>query len=69
MEHSFGVAIWRLWFWRNNYLFNHGAWDNVAIFNDIKTKSEEIHHTVTMPLLMGNRRVEKWIGWTPPTWP
>ncbi|KAL9433259.1 hypothetical protein AB3S75_028147 [Citrus x aurantiifolia] len=22
-----------------------------------------------MPLLMGNRRVAKWIGWTPPTWP
>ena len=21
----FGVAVWRLWFWRNNFLFNHGS--------------------------------------------
>ncbi|KAH9716124.1 reverse transcriptase domain-containing protein [Citrus sinensis] len=38
----FGVTVWRLWFWRNHVLFNHGSWDSSSIVTDIKARTAEI---------------------------
>lgn len=61
----FGVAIQRLWFWCNSYIFNHTFWDNVITYNDIQMRAEEIHRLFNTPLFMGSRLIEKWFGWSP----
>ncbi|XP_024043219.1 uncharacterized protein LOC112099922 [Citrus clementina] len=38
----FGVAVWRLWFWRNDVLFNHGSWESGFIATDIKARTHKI---------------------------
>lgn len=35
----FGVTVWRLWYWRNNVLFNHGSWDSRFIVTDVKART------------------------------
>lgn len=32
-------------------------------------RAQEVHRVVTMHPPMGSKRLERWIGWSPPTWP
>lgn len=65
----FGIAIWRLWFWRNQFQLNHMALDTASMINDILMRTKEIHHLNNSPLHTGINKVEKWIGWSAPIWP
>ncbi|KAH9782186.1 ADP-ribosyl cyclase/cyclic ADP-ribose hydrolase [Citrus sinensis] len=65
----FGVAIWRLWFWRNKFLFQDMTWDCATMLSEVKIKATEFQRISTTPMGMNNRRVAKWICWSPPFWP
>lgn len=54
-----GVAIQRLWFQCNSYIFNHTFQDSVITYNDIQMRAKEIHRLFNMPLFMGSRCIEK----------
>ncbi|KAL9462413.1 hypothetical protein AB3S75_000421 [Citrus x aurantiifolia] len=65
----FGVTVWRLWYWRNDVLFNHGSWDSSFIVTDIKARTYEILRCIKQPLTVKQKKVEKMIRWRAPTWP
>lgn len=65
----FGVAIWRLWFWRNQFLFNHNSLDSESMVNDIFMRAKEIQQINDSLLSLGVSKLERWIAWSPPTWP
>ena len=65
----FGVAIWRLWFWRNQYQFNKVSTDSIRMAQDVLIRAEEITSSNKSGLNGPTRKVEKWIGWQPPVWP
>ena len=65
----FGVTVWRLWYWRNDVLFNHGSWDNSSIVTDIKARTYEILRCIKQPLTVKQKKVEKMIRWRAPIWP
>ena len=65
----FGVAVWRLWFWRNNFLFNHGSWESGFIATDIKARTQEILRCIHQPLHGNQQRVETMIRWKALIWP
>ncbi|KAH9791204.1 putative ribonuclease H protein [Citrus sinensis] len=65
----FGVAVWRLWFWKNNFLFNHGSWESGFIATDIKARTKEILRCIHQPLHGKQPRVETMIRWKAPIWP
>ncbi|KAH9768779.1 putative ribonuclease H protein [Citrus sinensis] len=66
---TFGVVIWRLWFWRNKVVFNHDKWESDRIMLDISSRVVEIQRCCISSFNAGKRRVEKWIRWSSPTWP
>ncbi|KAH9804404.1 putative ribonuclease H protein [Citrus sinensis] len=65
----FGVAIWRLWFWRNRFIFTKDHWESSAIALDIKVRAAEIQRCNSSLTATVKSRVEKWIRWGAPTWP
>ncbi|KAH9779858.1 putative ribonuclease H protein [Citrus sinensis] len=65
----FGVAVWRLWLWRNDVLFNHGSWESGFIATDIKARTQEILRCIHQPLHGKQQRVETLIRWKAPIWP
>ena len=65
----FGVALWRIWFWRNQFLFHQRLMVPSALLVDVYTRAKEIHKVHNHPLITKNIRVHKWISWHPPTWP
>ncbi|KAH9728215.1 putative ribonuclease H protein [Citrus sinensis] len=65
----FGVAVWRLWYWRNDVLFNHGSWESGFIATVIKVRTHEILRCIHQPLLGKQQRVETLIRWKAPIWP
>ncbi|KAH9750277.1 putative ribonuclease H protein [Citrus sinensis] len=66
---TFGVVIWRLWFWRNKLMFNHEMWESDRIMLDIYSRVAEIQRCFNSSLGAGQRHVEKWIRWSSPSWP
>lgn len=62
----FGVAIWRLWFCRNQFQFKHTSVDSLSMPNDIRTRAKEINCINNTALVMTSRRVDKWIAWSAP---
>ena len=66
---TFGVAIWRLWFWRNRFIFTKDYWESNNIAVDIKVGAAEIQRCNSFPLAADMARIEKWIRWIAPTWP
>ncbi|KAL9409051.1 hypothetical protein AB3S75_047440 [Citrus x aurantiifolia] len=65
----FGVTVWRLWYWRNDVLFNHGSWDSSFIVTDIRARTYEILRCIKQPLTVKQKKVEKLICWRAPIWP
>ncbi|KAH9669858.1 putative ribonuclease H protein [Citrus sinensis] len=65
----FGVALWRIWFWRNQFLFHQRLMVPSVLLVNVHTRAEEIHKLHNHPLITKNTRVQKWISWHPPAWP
>ncbi|KAL9414398.1 hypothetical protein AB3S75_042799 [Citrus x aurantiifolia] len=68
-ECVFGVAVWRLWFWRNHFMVEGKLVDNSTINIDVMAKANEIHRINTSHISQQLRRKKIFIGWQPPTWP
>ncbi|KAH9685693.1 putative ribonuclease H protein [Citrus sinensis] len=64
----FRVVVWRLWFWRNDILLNHGSWESGFIATDIKARTHEILRCIHQPLLGKQQRVETLTRWKAPIW-
>ena len=54
---------------RNQFLFNQRTVDSVRILQDIKVRAEEIQSLNNSPLVVGTRKIERWITWKQPIWP
>ena len=62
----FGVAVWRIWYWRNQVMFNNKSWNGDLIVRDIKARAENICSTLLSIVYRRNARLQKWIRWAPP---
>ena len=65
----FGVAIWGLWFWRNQFIIKHFTLGRTDLLNDVMDRAEEIQHLFNSSLMPGRQKIEKWFGWSAPVWP
>ncbi|KAH9781703.1 reverse transcriptase domain-containing protein [Citrus sinensis] len=65
----FGFALWRIGYWRNQFLFNQTMMDYAASLVDVHSRAEETHKLHNSPLVTRNIRANKWISWHPPEWP
>ncbi|KAH9734293.1 putative ribonuclease H protein [Citrus sinensis] len=65
----FGTAAWRIWYWRNQVMFNNKSWNGDLIVRDIKARTESICSTLSSVGYRRNARIQKWIRWDPPPWP
>ena len=68
-ECVFGVAVWRLWLWRNHFMVEGKLVDSSAINMDIMARANEIHRVNNSHMSQQPRRKEMLIGWQPPPWP
>ena len=68
-ECIFGVAVWRLWLWRNHFIFGGELVDNTTIYLDIMARANEIQRMNNSHISQQPRRKEMFIGWSPPPWP
>ncbi|KAH9722591.1 putative ribonuclease H protein [Citrus sinensis] len=68
-ECIFGVAVWRLWIWRNHFIFGGELVDNTTIYLDIMARANEIQRVNNPHISQQPRRKEMFIGWSPPPWP
>ena len=65
----FAVAVWRIWFWRNSYVFqaDNGRDNKVA---DILSRVTEIHNTMSRFSHFnehGRHMIQQTICWSPPS--
>lgn len=65
----FGVAIWRLWFWRNQFILQHSFLGRNDMFHDVLGRAEEIQSLYNSTLMTSGRKCEKLVGWYTPIWP
>ncbi|KAH9770764.1 putative ribonuclease H protein [Citrus sinensis] len=65
----FGIAAWRIWYWRNQVMFNNKNWNGDLIVRDIKARAESICSTLSSVGYRRNERIQKWIRWAPLPWP
>ena len=68
-ECIFGVAVWRLWYWRNHFIVEGKLADSSTVYVDIMAKANEIHRLNNSYISQQPRRKEIYIGWLPPPWP
>ena len=62
----FGIAIWHLWFWRNQALFKKVQRSSQNITLDIMTRAENSHKTMMALIKPGASKIVKYFGWKPP---
>lgn len=65
----FGVAVWRLWFWRNHFLFAGKLVDSLTIYMDVMARASEIYKVNNSFISQQPQRKEIFIRWLPPPWP
>ena len=65
----FGFALWRIWYWRNQFLFNQTKMNCAALLVDVHSRAEETHKLYNSPLVTRSIRINTWISWLPPEWP
>ncbi|KAL9419174.1 hypothetical protein AB3S75_037017 [Citrus x aurantiifolia] len=68
-ECIFGVAVWRLWYWRNLFVVEGKLMDSSTVYVDIMARANEIHRLNNSHISQQPRRKEIYIGWMPPLWP
>lgn len=62
----FGIAIWRLWFWRNQALFKNVQRSNHNIILDIMIRAENSHKTMMTLIKPGASKTVKHFRWKLP---
>ncbi|KAH9671615.1 putative ribonuclease H protein [Citrus sinensis] len=65
----FGVALWRIWYWRNQFIHNDA---NISVANmvlDITHRAAEINASMENICRPGHERIIKWLKWLAPPWP
>ena len=65
----FGIGVWRIWFWRNQFVFNQNSMDPMALLVDVSFRAEEMSKIHSHCLVTGRLKIDKWIRWHPPEWP
>ena len=65
----FGVAVWRLWFWRNHFLFAGKLVDSLTVYMDAMVRATEIYRVNNSFISLVPRKKEIFIRWMPPPWP
>ncbi|KAK9181143.1 hypothetical protein WN944_024280 [Citrus x changshan-huyou] len=65
----FGIGVWRIWFWRNQFVFNKTSMDPMALLVDVSLRAEEMSKIHNHCLVTGRLKIDKWIRWHPPDWP
>lgn len=68
-ECIFDVAMWRLWYWRNHFLFDGELVHNTKIYLDIMARAYAIQRVNNSNISQQPRRKEMFIGRSPPLWP
>lgn len=63
---TFGVALWRIWCWRNKFCFEGSAQSVDYIVKDIFSHAEEIMLTFDTSHGSKKTRIERVFGWKPP---
>ncbi|KAH9706792.1 putative ribonuclease H protein [Citrus sinensis] len=65
----FGIRLWRIWYWRNQFFFNQISTGSGALMADISLCAAEICKIYNHTLVTGKTRAAQWIRWIPPAWP
>ncbi|KAH9647730.1 putative ribonuclease H protein [Citrus sinensis] len=65
----FEFTIWRLWYWRNKFRFDHVYVDSKFVTQDIMTWAEENQRANDSLLGTAAKKKEAWLHWSPPIWP
>ena len=68
-ECIFGVTVWRLWFWRNHFLFAGKLVDSLTVYMDVMARATEISRINNSFISQQPRKKEIFIRWTTPPWP
>ena len=68
-ECIFGVAVWRLWYWRNHFMVEGKLADSSTVCVDVMARANEIHRLNNSHISQQPWRKEIYIGWRPPPWP
>ena len=68
-ECIFGVAVWRLWYWRNHFIVDGKLADSSTVYLDIMARANEIHRLNHSQISQLPRCEEILTGWLPPPWP
>ena len=68
-ECIFGVAVWRLWLWRNHFFFTRKLVDSLTVYLDAMARANEIYRVNNSYRSHQPRRKEIFIRWIPPPWP
>ena len=58
----FGVAVWRLWFWRNQFSVAGKLVNSLTIYMDIMARANEIHRVNNSSISQQPRKHEVFIG-------
>ena len=58
----FGIGLWRIWYWRNQFVFNQTSTGSGALM-------AEMCKIQNHPLVTGKIRAAQWIRWISPAWP
>ena len=56
---TFGVAAWRIWYWRNQLMSKNKSWNGDLIVRDIKARAENICSTLSTIVYKRNTRIQK----------
>lgn len=65
----FGVSVWRLWFWCNQFTHTNISCSIGNVLMDVHSRTEEITLTHDFLKKQQSNKIEKLIHWQPPTWP
>lgn len=65
----FGIGMWRIWYWRNQFVFNQISTSSGALMADVSMCTAEMCKIHNHALVTRKIKVAQWIRWIPPTWP
>ncbi|KAH9734521.1 putative ribonuclease H protein [Citrus sinensis] len=65
----FGVALWWIWYWRNQFIHNDAHISVANIVLDVTHRAAEINASMENICRPGHERIIKWLKWMAPPWP
>ena len=65
----FGVTVWRLWYWRNQFVHAHKTCSLSNVIMEVNNRSEELFVLHKSLARQRTPKTERWICWQPPRWP